>query len=59
MSELTVKAKLFLSSNSITHFKIKASKLSLTDNEGDLSRVGTVLGLIVIGIVILIAAWIV
>lgn len=59
MSELGLKARLFLSSNSVSHFKLKASKLSLTDNEGDLNRVGTVLGLIVIGIVILIAAWIV
>ena len=59
-NKLTVKAKLFLSSNSIqVFFKRKASKLTLTDNEGDLNRVGTVIGLIVIGIVILIAAWIV
>ena len=59
MKELSVKAKLLLSSNSISHFKLNTSKISLVDDEGDLNRVGTVIGLIVIGIVILIAAWIV
>ena len=52
MKELTVKERLLKSSNSINHF-------SLTDSDGDLNRVGTVIGISFIVFAILITAWIV
>lgn len=52
MKELTVKDKLMKVSNSISHF-------SLVDADGDLNKVGMIVGISFIIFVIFITAWIV